>query len=431
MSYWFDDWMREHKLGSENRLRSYLLQPKGLASLQNAAPRPHLPKAAKRSEPTTITAGKGIDLTGGLGCRHINCLKKEIDGLFRHIWHYFDRVVLPDEALANLVALEQRQDREAFIERLIPFALAIRHLYRTGGDAIRDAVLFETRMPGCDEHFEQHAQEAGIDQAIANTFVLAREISSTADVRWTVNDASGHVHVDYQLQHSAFEHTEWGSLCSERIAIPVDEHGMRQSIGEAVVKRYLAQLSADALAARRSKTGLGSTIPFYRRLLAVQLAPMSNDVAFELALPIAEGVSTEHLMKIRQEEKVAFERFRQSIRTAIETRLRQGADGDSSSIANEIKRDIIEPELRSIKDRLSAATKMSNHSGLTGVVLGAASAMVGLLSPIAGAPIGTGLAVAGAVTALTALKKSKDDLLTARKEVSLSDMYFLWRAHRH
>lgn len=430
MTYWFHEWMRKHKLSDEQRLRSFLEKPEGLATLQSAAPPPVLPETSSMAG-TTLTAGKGIDLTGGLGCRDIACLKSEIDGLFRHMWHYFDRVTLPDEALGALVTLEARNDLSLFSRRLVPFAEAVRHLHVLGGDVIDEVVSFEPRRPGCSGHFEQHAQEAGISQAIVNTAALVREIAATADVRWQVVDEAGHVHVQYGLVDSAFEHTEWGSLCSNHEPIPPDEQGLRQAIAERVVKRYLAELSADAYAARATKSCLGSTIPFYRKLLAVELAPAAGDVAFELALPIAEGLSTAQLIDVRRAEKPAFERFQRAMRTAIEERIQRAEEGQVAGIANEIKRDVIDPELRGIRDRLSVATKMTNRSGLTGVALGAATAVVGLLSPLVGPQFGTGLAVAGAVATIQAFKKSMDDLLSARKDVSLSDMYFLWQAHRH
>jgi Na+/glutamate symporter len=72
---------------------------------------------------------------------------------------------------------------------------------------------------------------------------------------------------------------------------------------------------------------------------------------------------------------------------------------------------------------------MTNKSGLTGLALGVAAATVGLLY---GGPMGPGLAVAGvAALGMTSLKKAKDDLLAARREGALSDMYFLWKAHKH
>jgi hypothetical protein len=46
--------------------------------------------------------------------------------------------------------------------------------------------------------------------------------------------------------------------------------------------------------------------------------------------------------------------------------------------------------------------------------------------------MGGRLAVAGAATlGMASLKNAKDDPLTARREVALSDMYFLWRAYKH
>jgi hypothetical protein len=40
--------------------------------------------------------------------------------------------------------------------------------------------------------------------------------------------------------------------------------------------------------------------------------------------------------------------------------------------------------------------------------------------------------VGGAVTmGMSSVKKSIDDHLAVKREVALSDMYFLWQAHKH
>src|SRR5216110_391033 len=94
--YWFATWLRAHRVRDESSLRTALNQPRALQRLLESAPAPTIPTRNESPDKIDLTGGKGIDLTGELGCRHIDCLTKEIDSLFRHAWHYFDDIRLPD-----------------------------------------------------------------------------------------------------------------------------------------------------------------------------------------------------------------------------------------------------------------------------------------------------------------------------------------------
>ncbi len=234
------------------------------------------------------------------------------------------------------------------------------------------------------------------------------------------------------MDHPGFEHSEWGSLCSLNTQIPEDEARIRQTISTAVVQKYLAEISADALAARRTQTALGSTIPFYKRLLATPRAAEVDAVAFNLALPVSPDISIEELVRLREAEKPSFERFQAALRNAISERIKTASSSSAAVLAREIQREVIDPELRRIRDLLAASREQTTKSAATGLGLGAAAVTVGLLTPLSANPIGTGLAVGGAVViGLSSVRKAIDDHLTVRKDVSLSDMYFLWQAHQH
>ena len=90
-AYWFAEWLTEQRVHDEASLRGALVKPTGLQSLLRAAPQPVVPVRADPPTGAELSAGKGIDLTGELGCRHIDCLSLEIDSLFRHAWHRVNR----------------------------------------------------------------------------------------------------------------------------------------------------------------------------------------------------------------------------------------------------------------------------------------------------------------------------------------------------
>jgi hypothetical protein len=427
--YWFAEWLQRNRVRHEASLRKVFARRQGLASLLEAAPPPIVHVSTEPPQLVELTGGKGIDLTGKLGCRHIDCIEKELDELFHHAWHYFDRILLPDQALYRVVDFNQHKDTDALVAGLSSFIKVLQLLEKVGGDKL---VVFEARTPGCTEHFHQHAQDAGIDQALANTNDFLKELITTGKMSWNLREEKGHMHLGYRLVHQAFVHYEWGSLCSLQAPLPEEREAIRRAVAESVLRKYTAELCADALSARRRRTPLGATIPCYRRLLATHPSVQVEDVAFELHLPIAKEIPVSSLIKLRKDEADAFERFQVALRTAVKDRLATASSSNAKDLAREIKRDVIDPELRKIREKLKASRSLTVKSAGTGMALGVAAATVGLLTPLHANPIGTGLVVGGAITlGASSLKKAVDDYLAVKREVSLSDMYFLWQAHRH
>ena len=337
-------------------------------------------------------------------------------------------ISLPDQAVERLASYNQHGEIDALASDLDSFVLVVHKLSKAEA---MDLVRFDVRMPPCVDHFRKHAADAGIDQAFENAGALANELASSASFSWEVKQHDGHPHIDFVLISPAFEHTEWGTLCSARQDLPSTESAIRIAAADVVVKKYLAGLSADAMAAKMAKAPLGSTIPFYRRLLSTATARTVGDVAFELTLPVSEGLSAKGIVQLRKKEEAAFRRLQLALRSAITERLKASEARDAEVIAREIRRDVIEPELLNITDRLRRSRSLAARSALGGIGLGAIAATVGLLIPLT-APIATGLAVGGAITiGAQALKKANDDVLAAMKEVQLSDLYFLWKGHHH
>ena len=427
--YWFSVWLKKYRVNNELTLNKALTRKPSLNALLSSAPPPTVSVRKEPSELVELTGGKGIDLTGELSCHHINCLKEEVNGLFRHTWHYFDQITLPDQALYRVLEFQDHKDVSLLRKRLVPFVLVLEMIEKNGGQHL---VRFESRTPGCLRHAKEHAREANIDQSFANTSSLITEIAKSAVVSWDEGKQDGHKHLNFQLVHPQFEHTEWESLCSRNAPIPKKETAIRRSIVNSVVQRYLAELCADALAARRTHTPLGSTIPFYKRLLATRPSAEMEAVAFDLGLPISPNISIKKLVKLRQVEGPSFQRFQTALRKAIGEYSKIAPSSSSAVLARQIKRDVIDPELRRIRDLLVATRVQTDKSAAIGVGLGIAAVTAGLLTPLSANPIGSGLVVGGALTtAASSIKKAYDDRFAIQRDVALSDMYFLWRTHRH
>jgi hypothetical protein len=95
-------------------------------------------------------------------------------------------------------------------------------------------------------------------------------------------------------------------------------------------------------------------------------------------------------------------------------------DEGAEQVAASVIDNVIEPALSDLQRSVSgAATALSRRAGVS-LVLGSALTSVGLLAL---AP----LTVPGAIVGAGSLLASYGDFVKDRKEVGLSDMYFLWK----
>jgi hypothetical protein len=130
-------------------------------------------------------------------------------------------------------------------------------------------------------------------------------------------------------------------------------------------------------------------------------------------------VSAGELIRVRREEALSFERFRESLRLAIQDRLKT-SQAAPAQLATEIVDDVVNPALNDIQQRLNAAREILAKKSAISIGVGAISTTVGL---IAGMPL---LLPAGVAWALLPGQHYMK-YLEEKREIELSGMYFLWR----
>ncbi len=171
---------------------------------------------------------------------------------------------------------------------------------------------------------------------------------------------------------------------------------------------------------------MGSTVYFHGQLLKTIKAGLKEaDVAFQLKLPILEDVSPEVLLKVRSDEKPHFEKFRQSLRLAIKQRLDNVSSDKATEIADEIRKDIIDPALNDIELRLKSAKEVVTKKAGLSLTLGALTTTFGLLTA------NPFLVAAGATPAVGYTIAAGQKFIEEKRDIALSDMYFLWQAQEH
>jgi hypothetical protein len=151
----------------------------------------------------------------------------------------------------------------------------------------------------------------------------------------------------------------------------------------------------------------------------------NDEIAFQLELPVVEGLDTRTLLKIRNDERLSFERFRGALSAAIYQRLAKDSNGNTKKIANEIRKDVLEPALADIEIRLKVATNSLRKKAGASLAIGSVPTIYGVytLNPL--------LIAAGLTPAVNGLNNAVHRYIEERSNVALSDMFFLWQAQRH
>jgi hypothetical protein len=121
---------------------------------------------------------------------------------------------------------------------------------------------------------------------------------------------------------------------------------------------YMVDLVADVSVAREYDLPLGSAQAFPAQMLRLSRPASVGDVIFQLELPVLEGLTPAELIAIRQTHVEYFENFRNALRRAARERLKLESNRSSMQIADEIRTDIVEPELAKIRTTLASAEQL-------------------------------------------------------------------------
>jgi hypothetical protein len=415
--YWVLEWLRENHIETLQDVTDLLPKYKVLDTLQQKASdfaatwgRAEL----SRGQGPLILAGTGVDLWGGrMVCPGPSCMRNQVDTLLKHVWHYFDKVVV-DDALTMLLVEDWEGSKADLIRTIVEALAPLLYLVEIGASGY---VEFRPKYR-CQLHWVRHAEEQGLGYLVQSRDKLVAEVMS-GGVFYRQAGTDGDE--AYCMECPEAEVT---------VTIPVagrSDKELRKSLAETVFEEYMVDLVADIEAARDNDLPLGSVLAFPGRILQVSRPASVADVVFQLQLPVIKGISAHDLIAVRDQESEYFERFRGALRQAAQERIAQAPRClTSAAIANEITADVIGPEIERIRSRLAASESSLVKKTGVGLLLGTVATTCGLLygAPEVALSAGTGTVVAA--TTAAALK-----YLETREDVSLSDMYFLWKAAGH
>jgi hypothetical protein len=414
-NYWVFDWLLENQITSLEEAARFLPKYRVLSTLQQRAEQAtQIEKSgiANDSGPSII-AGAGVDLSGGgMVCPSPSCMRMQVDKLLRRVWHYFDTVVVND-VLTPLLTDEWNGSKQELIDEILQQFAPLLYLQEIGAN---DFVEFRPKNP-CVEHWEDLARLEGLSALLDSRDQLISSLIGNARFSKRADSA------DPLYEMECLD----AGVTITMIARGMEDQQVKVCLANRLFTEYMVDLVADVSAARECELPLGSAQAFVGRMLRMSRPTSIADVVFQLELPVIDGIPTAELMAIRRDESEYFLNFRNALRRAAQERLDVHPGDPSPSIANEIRLDIIEPELERIRLQLGTAERSLAKKGSAGIFLAALATTCGLLSGAA-APLAIS---AGVVAALGVVGPAASKHLDDQRQSSLSDMYFLWKAVGH
>jgi hypothetical protein len=412
--FWLYKWMDEYGVASQEDGRR-LLKP-GSSAVRRladiAASVTWEPLAPYRSESSAILAGRGIDLSGDLDCCHLACQIDQVDALFRRTLHYFDRIIISGPPAHRFVDGLERADEQA-LYNLVEHVAALLYLRRIG---VTNLAVFVQKPPACQEHYVQHATDAGLIDLIERAKPWVERLAREGEVIF-LRAHEDHWH--FQFSHPDLEHNVFSVVGST----PDCTRPSKRDIAEVVHARYVAHLVSDVTASRALSVPLGASVQLHEDVLVTGAPPTVTveDVAFDLYLPVLEDLPINDVARLRRDEWEYFEAFRQALLYAIEQRLHDGSP--SLAVAERVAREVLDPALADLDKRLRVAERVATRKSAASIAIGGVVTTVGLLT---GAPMVTAAGVAAMGTSVAAAHKYFEE----RGLIESSDMYWLWHLHR-
>jgi hypothetical protein len=419
-SYWLLNWLESRHIKSVSDAAAILSKPSILRELRLVAEQwSH--NATILPSALNLVAGAGLKLNGPLSCSSSVCRRRQVDVLFRHAWHYFDKVLLPDGVGSLLLDPPDglgSEDMQSAILRMIEITLHIQNL-----GASRLVNYYPTIHGTCG-----HAEASRLDQptrwdeaweSVENSILTEADFSIKQIEEETFS---------IEIDSPQYEIRPGVDICLSKDE-PRNKDYIKSIAAHRVASDYMYALEEDMKVAHLLQGPLASTLWSHQRAISIlSESPDPAGVAFQVSFPTLENVPINELIAIRETNADAFVAFRDAIMKAVKEMSANCKSPDYERLANQIKLEVIDPEIARLNDRLRTAKNALAYKAATTIALSAVGTLcASSLGFIPGAIVGT-LSTASAISNLT---KDSSKYIDDKREIQLSDMYFAWKALKH
>ncbi len=414
------------EIRSARDVEKVIVEPEKFQELNSIAAEASASPGGSPRTNNPIVAGRGIDLSGELTGADEHELIDEIDRAFGVAWHYFDEVIVEGLSARRYMKMISNNDDDLARGRVRAHCILLLHLRKIGA---LDSVVFRQKPDPCVRHGDDASilEDAGLKRILDDRMSIVEILAEG-----TLHDIEDHYfwagdgHFHYVYEHPLVGVVR-GGIEGSPAGYEVGE--LKRLISSNIFDLYATYAAADVAIASECSAPLATMSPILESILggsgsktAVDTRSLVNDVAIEIGLPILHGVSASDLLKIREDESDAFERFRVALRTVINEVVKKSDQSvNPSGAAVSIVEEFLIPALHDIDQRLGVARKALTRKSVANVSVGATAVVAGLIAGIPlllPAGIALGMAVPGANLA---------KYLEEKGQVELSDMYFLWK----
>ncbi len=414
-SYWLLGWLESNRVKTIDEVAALLAKPSKVREMQKVAEQwrestgPHAPPGLN------LVAGTGLRLDDDLTCPSPSCRRRQVDVLFRHAWHYFDRVLLPDGVGDLLLHPPHVWDKEYVLQMLLDRIDVVLHIEQLG--AI-DLVYYYPKTWQNIE-FLDPKQEAAWGGA-------------WGDVEATLV-SEGHYHVE-RLGARRFRVQFADPLLGVGADLQIKlnkgesdaEESLRAKAAHEIMHTHISNFEEDLQARRVLGGSLGAAVWSHERVLSwISGAPGTSEIFLRLELPGLAHISIRDLVAVRAAEGASFTLFRNALTRAAREMVSIRGVNNPRDAAAQIIGEIIEPELARLRQRLRAAQRALARKTAVSVVLAGLPITCGLLL---GAPF---VGAAATLASGYGVGKAASEYLAERQSMELTDMYFLWKALGH
>jgi len=418
-SYWLVGWLEANNVKTITQAAEILGKPSKVKEMQRLAEDWWEAVVDYVPQGINLAAGTGLRLNDDLTCPSPSCRLLQVDILFRHAWHYFDRVLLPDGVGELLLYPPDNSTKEYIFETLLNRIDIVLHIQKLGAlDLVyyypRAKYLENNNNPIINEKQKCEWSKAwkDVEEIIVSQGIYQIENLEQRQYKVEVIDPF------LELKHILKFKLDRYERASEK--------RLRQKVAHEILHHHMICLEEDIQIWRKLGSSFGSIIPSHEQVLTkICKMPDASEVLFHLYLPSFANVPISALIEMRAIERESFETFRNSLTKAANEIIAQKKVNDPSKLSSEVYADIIQPEIARLNKKLKVAQKTLAKKSAASITLIGLSTTCGLLF---GGPIG---GVLGAVTSGAGLGGVVLKYLDDKQTIELSDMYFLWKALEH
>jgi hypothetical protein len=418
--YWLYGWLEANKVKTIDQAAALLRNPSQLRDLRKVAGQWWESAETLAPPGLNLVAGTGLRLDDDVTCPGPDCCLTRIDLLFRHVWHYFDRVLLPD-GVGNILLHPPVTRSNEYILRVlltrINLALYILQLgaaelvYYYPKRPVATDVLVGMFTPEREEQWIEAWE--GIQTTIASRGIY--QFERVGPRRFVVEFTEPILDVTSRREFKM------------RKGVSTSKKNLRAEVAHIVVHMHKSALEEDLWVRHMFRAPLGATLWSHELVLSrIDSRPGVADILFRLSLPGLAHVPIKELMAIRAAEGTAFETFRHALTKAAREMVANGRADNPEDSAAEIISEIVEPELVRLKQRLLAAQRVLSRKTAVTVTLAGLATTCGLLLNLSPAVAGLAALTSGAGVGNAAYK-----YLEEKQSIEMSDMYFLWKTLSH